>query len=105
MTSGYVPPKLPSIELVTSSASNATIKVVCATNYFGYAALWQARRQIWADTRLPTWGPWTDIGQGFFFSAAETNHTVSGSFVNGRKNTEIRLKMAISDEASNGVRP
>ena len=105
VTSGYVPAKLPSIELVSSTASNVTIKVICATNYLGYAALWQARRQIFADTRLPFWGPWTEIGQGFFFYATETNRTVSGSFVNGRRNTEIRLKMPLSDEGSNGVRP
>ena len=105
VTSGYVPAKLPSIELVSSTASNATIKVICATNYLGYAALWQARRQIFADSRLPIWGPWTEIGQGFFFDATETNHIVNGQFVNGRKNTEIRLRMAISDEGSNGVRP
>lgn len=105
VTSGYVPAKLPSIELVSSTASNATIKVICATNYLGYAALWQARRQIPADSRLPIWGPWTEIGQGFFFDATETNRTVSGQFVNGRRNTEIRLRMAISDEGSNVVRP
>lgn len=105
VTSGYVPAKIPSIELVSSTASNATIKVICATNYLGYAALWQARRQIFADSRLPIWGPWTEIGQGFFFDATETNHIVNGQFVNGRKNTEIRLRMGISDEGSNGVRP
>lgn len=105
VTSVYVPAKLPSIELVSSTASNVTIKVICATNYLGYAAIWQTRRQIFADTRLPFWGPWTDLGPLFFFDATETNRTVSGQFVNGRKNTEIRLRMAISDEGSNGVRP
>ena len=105
VTSGYVPPKLPSIALVSSTVSNVTIAVSCATNYLGSSAVWEARRQMWLDTRLPVWGPWTEIGQGFSFDSTNMNKTVTGNFVNGRRNTEIRLKMAISDEGSNGVRP
>ena len=105
VTSDYVPPELPSIALVSTTASNVTIKVSCVTNYLGYSAQWEARRQIYADTRLPIWGPWTDLGQGAIFNATETNRVVEGSFVNGRRNTEIRLKMHISDEGTNGVRP
>lgn len=105
VTSGYVPPALPSIALVSTTASNVTIKVNCATNYIGYSAEWEARRQMFADTRLPVWGPWTDLGQAIIFNATETNSVVDGSFVNGRRNTEIRLKMHISDEATKGVRP
>ena len=105
VTSGYVPANLPSIELVSTTASNVTIKVNCATNYFGYSAVWEERRQIWRDTRLPTWGPWTELGQAVVFFATETNRVVEGSFVNGRRNTEIRLKMYLSDEGTNGVRP
>ena len=103
--SGYVPPALPSIELVSTTASNVTIKISCATNYLGYSAMWEARRQMWSDTRLPTWGPWTELGQAVIFYATETNRVVEGEFVNGRRNTEIRLKMNISDEGTNGVRP
>ena len=105
VTSGYVPPKLPSIALVSSTVSNVTIAVSCATNYLGSSAVWESRRQMWPDTRLPVWGPWTEIGQGFSFDSTNMNKTVTGNFVNGRRNTEIRLKMAISDEGSNGVRP
>lgn len=104
VTSGYDPAKLPSIELVTTTASNVTIKVVCATNYLGYAATWEVRRQQYMDTRLPVWGPWSEIGQDFFFDSTETNKVVTGNFINGRRNTEIRLKMSISDEGSKGVR-
>ena len=103
--SSYVPPKLPSIALVATSVSNVTIKVSCATNYLGYSAMWEARRQMWRDTRLPIWGPWTELGQAVVFEATETNRVVTGEFVNGRRNTEIRLKMNISDEGTNGVRP
>ena len=103
--SSYVPPKLPSIELVSTSVSNVTIKVTAATNYFGYSAMWEARRQMWPDTRLPIWGPWTELGQAVIFDATETNRVVVGEFVNGRRDTEIRLKMNISDEGTNGVRP
>lgn len=103
--SSYVPPALPSIALVSTTASNVSIKVICATNYLGYSAMWEARRQMWLDTRLPTWGPWTELGQAIVFDATETNRVVEGSFVNGRRNTEIRLKMNISDEGTNGVRP
>ena len=103
--SSYVPPALPSIELVEATVSNVTIHVSCATNYFGYSAMWEARRQMWLDTRLPIWGPWTELGDAIIFKATETNSVVDGSFVNGRRNTEIRLKMNISDEGSNGVRP
>ena len=105
VTSGYVPPKLPSIALVSTSVSNVSIAVSCSTNYLGFAAVWEARRQIYLDTRLPVWGPWTEIGQGFFIDSTNVIETVTGNFVNGRRNTEIRLKMAISDEGSNGVRP
>ena len=103
--SSYVPPELPSIELVEATVSNVTIHVSCATNYFGYSAMWEARRQMWLDTRLPIWGPWTELGDAIIFKSTETNRVVEGSFVNGRRNTEIRLKMNISDEGSNGVRP
>ena len=103
--SSYVPPALPSIALVSTTASNVTIKVNCATNYIGYSAQWEARRQMYPDTRLPVWGPWADLGQEIIFNATETNRVVEGSFVNGRRNTEIRLKMHISDEATKGVRP
>ena len=103
--SSYVPPKLPSIALVATSVSNVTIKVTAATNYFGYSAMWEARRQMWPDTRLPIWGPWTELGQAVIFDSTETNRVVVGEFVNGRRNTEIRLKMNISDEGTNGVRP
>ena len=103
--SGYVPPALPSIALVSTTVSNVTIKVNCATNYIGYSAQWEARRQQFADTRLPVWGPWTDLGQSIIFNATETNRVVEGSFVNGRSNTEIRLKLHISEEATKGVRP
>ena len=105
VTSGYVPPELPSIALVSTTASNVTIKVNCATNYIGYSAQWEARRQQFKDTRLPVWGPWTDLGQAIIFNATETNRVVEGSFVNGRRNTEIRLKLHISEEATKGVRP
>lgn len=103
--SSYVPPALPSIELVATTVSNVMIKVICATNYLGYSAMWESRRQMWRDTRLPIWGPWTELGQAVVFDAAETNRVVDGEFVNGRRNTEIRLKMNISDEGTNGVRP
>lgn len=103
--SSYVPPALPSIELVSTSASNVTIKVSCATNYLGYSAMWEARRQMWRDTRLPIWSPWSELGQAVVFDSTETNRVVKGSFVNGRRNTEIRLKMYLSDEGTNGVRP
>ena len=103
--SSYVPPKLPSIALVATTVSNVTIKVSCATNYLGYSAMWEARRQMWPDTRLPIWGPWNELGQAVVFDATETNRVVTGEFVNGRRNTEIRLKMNISDEGTNGVRP
>ena len=105
VVSSYVPPALPSIALVSTTASNVTIKVSCATNYIGYSAQWEARRQIYLDTRLPVWGPWTDLGQAIIFNETETNRVVDGYFVNGRRNTEIRLKMHISDEATKGVRP
>lgn len=105
VVSSYVPPALPSIALVSTTASNVTIKVNCATNYIGYSAQWEARRQIYPDTRLPVWGPWSDLGQSVIFNETETNRVVEGSFVNGRRNTEIRLKMHISDEATKGVRP
>ena len=105
VVSSYVPPKLPSIALVATSVSNVTIKVSCTTNYLGYSAMWEARRQMWPDTRLPIWGPWTELGQAVVFEATETNRVVTGEFVNGRRNTEIRLKMNISDEGTNGVRP
>ena len=105
VTSGYVPPELPSISLVSTTASNVTIKVNCATNYIGYSAQWEARRQQFKDTRLPVWGPWTDLGQAIIFNETETNRVVEGSFVNGRRNTEIRLKLHISEEATKGVRP
>ena len=103
--SSYVPPALPSIALVATTVSNVTIKVSCATNYLGYSAMWEARRQMRPDTRLPIWGPWTELGQAVIFEATETNRVVVGEFVNGRRNTEIRLKMNISDEGTNGVRP
>ena len=103
--SSYVPPALPSIALVSTTASNVTIRVSCATNYIGYSAQWEARRQQFKDTRLPVWGPWTDLGQEIIFNATETNRVVEGSFVNGRRNTEIRLKLHISEEATKGVRP
>ena len=103
--SSYVPPALPSIELVATTVSNVTIKVSCATNYIGYSAMWETRRQMWLDTRLPIWSPWTELGQAVVFDATETNRVVEGEFVNGRRNTEIRLKMNISDEGTNGVRP
>lgn len=103
--SSYVPPALPSIALVSTTASNVTIKVNCATNYIGYSAQWEARRQQFKDTHLPVWGPWTDLGQAIIFNATETNRVVEGSFVNGRRNTEIRLKLHISEEATKGVRP
>ena len=103
--SSYVPPALPSIELVSTTASNVTIHVSCVTNYLGYSAMWEARRQMFLDTRLPIWGPWTELGQDIVFDATETNLVVVGEFVNGRRNTEIRLKMNISDEVTNGVRP
>lgn len=103
VTSGYVPQKLPTIALVSSTVSNVTISIGCATNYLGHAAVWEARRKIWADQRLPSWGPWTELGQSVFLNATNMTETVTGNFVNGRKNTELRLKMAISDEGSNGV--
>ena len=103
--SSYVPPRLPSIEFVSSTASNVTIEVTTATNYFGYAAMWECRRQMHLDTRLPVWGPWTEIGQPFDFETTRTNIVVRGQFVNERRNTEIRLKMMISNETSEGVRP
>ena len=105
VTSDYVPPALPSIALVSTTASNVTIRVSCATNYIGYSAQWEARRQQFKDTRLPVWGPWTDLGQAIIFNETETNRVVEGSFVNGRRNTEIRLKLHISEEATKGVRP
>ena len=105
VTSAYVPPALPSISLVSTTTSNVTIKVNCATNYIGYSAQWEARRQMYPDTRLPVWGPWTDLGQAIIFNETETNRVVEGSFVNGRRNTEIRLKLHISEEATKGVRP
>lgn len=105
VVSSYVPPALPSIALVSTTASNVTIKVNCATNYIGYSAQWEARRQQFKDTRLPVWGPWTDLGQSVIFNATETNRVVDGYFVNGRRNTEIRLKLHISEEATKGVRP
>ena len=103
VTSDYVPPAIPSITLVSATASNVTIGVVAATNYLGHAAVWEARRKIWADRRHSSWGPWTDLGQAVVFNATNMTKTVSGNFVNGRKNTELRLKMTVSDEGSNGV--
>ena len=80
------------IELNETTASNVSITVSCPTNAINHTFQWQARRMTSFNGRqLPVWGEWETVGPESLFLSTNFTETVSGSFVNGRRDTQFRI--------------
>ena len=92
------------ISLVDTTASNVTINIVCTTNHVGASGAWFARRYgiTLVDGGEP-WTAWTDLDQDIVIQSTNSNHTVNGRFVSGRKDTQLRLE--VGNEHTGEVTP
>ena len=88
------PPKPPAsgvtIAVLATTVSNVTLSVVATTNEVGLSAMWQARRVFFLGGEK-IFGPWEVASDQFVIASTNFNDSVLGNFVNGRRDTQIRL--------------
>lgn len=96
------PAKGVKISIVETTVSDVTLSVIASTNEFGKTCQWQGRRIIGLEG-FKSWGAWEDISDSFLILSTNFTDTVEGCFVNGRRDTQIRLRYG--DGNSNKVTP
>lgn len=90
------------VAVVESTASNVTMQVVASTNELGKTCQWQGRRIVRLEN-VQRWGEWENVGPVSLLLSTNFTDTVEGCFVNGRRDTQIRLRYG--DGNSNKVTP
>lgn len=78
------------IKVIDTTVSNVTLSVTASTNELGLASMWQARR-LTALGSVKVWGPWEAASEPSVIISTNSTDVVTGRFVNGRRDTQIRL--------------
>lgn len=97
------PASVVTIKVLDTTVSNVTLSVTSTTNELGLASMWQARRlTVLGETKV--WGPWEAVSDPSVISSTNSTDVVTGRFVNGRRDTQLRLVYG-SGNLTNEVTP
>ena len=78
------------IKVLDTTVSNVTLSVTSTTNELGLAYIWQARRLTIFGTSI-FWSQWGTVSDPSVIISTNSTDVVTGRFVNGRRDTQIRL--------------
>lgn len=96
------PAKGVTVSVLATTVTNVTMQVVASTNELGKTCQWQGRRIVSLEN-VRRWGEWENVSQPSLLLSTNFTDTVEGCFVNGRRDTQIRLRYG--DGNSNEVTP